>query len=75
MITTEEIEKRVQTVIQDQFGKKVEPKDVNSVQFVKLIVRIEDEFDVNFDFDDMNVDLIGEKEKLIQYLYKKLNEK
>ena len=74
MITTEEIEKRVQAVILDQFGKEVEPKDVNSVQFIKLVVRIEDEFGVDFGFDEMNVDLVGEKEKLIQYLYKKINE-
>jgi len=69
----EEIEKKVHELLSEKYGNDIEIKDLKSIQFVELVVKIEDEFGIEIDFDDMDVDVIGNNDKLIQYLYDKIN--
>ena len=69
----EEIEEKVRRLLSEKYGNDIEIKDLKSIQFVELVVKIEDEFGIEIDFDDMDVDMIGNNDKLIRYLYYKIN--
>ncbi len=69
----EEIEEKVRRLLSEKHGNDIEIKDLKSIQFVELVVKIEDEFGIEIDFDDMDVDMIGNNDKLIRYLYYKIN--
>lgn len=67
-----EIEERIKKVVVAQFGKEVEFDKIESIRFVELIVRIEDEFDIEIEDDDLNVNVLGNYELMAKYIQSKL---
>ena len=74
MTTKSEIEERFQNLIERELGNEVGLQDLESIQFVALILKVEEEFDIEIDADDMDVDLIGNENGIIDYIYNKVNE-
>lgn len=46
---------------------------VNSLNFIKIIVEIEDEFEMEFDDDQINYDLLNNINDLVSFIEEKIN--
>lgn len=53
----------------------IENAGINSITFVKIVVCIESEFDIEFDEDSLDLSNFPTIESLAAYVEKKLNEK
>lgn len=47
---------------------------VNSITFVMLILNIEDEYEIEFDDDDLDINKYHSLDDLAEYIYTKVNE-
>ena len=72
--------KELDEIIEKEFGiemlKEMKETAINkcidSLKFVRLLVRIENEFDIIFEDDDINMDVLSSYKKICDYLkYKK----
>lgn len=48
--------------------------DINSLNFLKIIVDIEDEFDIEFDDEELNFELFGTIHSIIEKIDEKIEE-
>ncbi len=75
--------KELDEIIEKEFGiemlKEMKETAINkcidSLKFVRLLVRIENEFDIIFEDDDINMDVLSSYKKICDYLQNKKERK
>lgn len=72
MKSVKEIQMIIENIVEKQYGKAIEFNKIESIRLVELIVRIENEFDIEFDDDDVDVNVLTSYEKLAEYVLSKL---
>lgn len=73
-----ETEVRICKVLSEVMGRELTPEqlknqrlsslNINSMTFLKIIVNLEDEFDVTFDDEEINYDMFGSFEQLCRLM-------
>lgn len=63
--------------LEDYDGELAEDEDllfwgINSITFIKIIVAVEKEFDIEFDEEDLDYNLFRQLDKLVNYVEGKL---
>ena len=48
--------------------------DINSMSFIKIVVSVEEEFDIQFDDYELNFELFESLDDLVQLVHKKMEE-
>ncbi|MCK4257915.1 MAG: hypothetical protein KAX49_02995 [Halanaerobiales bacterium] len=80
-----QIEKRLLKVFQENLsGREIEEStlmdtdlvdlDINSLNFIKIVVALEEEFDIEFEDSQLNFELFGKVSKLMALIEEKINE-
>lgn len=71
----EEIESKIMEIIQKMFGNEKGFDKIESLNLVKLVIAIEDEFQIEIADEDLNADTIGSLEKLVDYVAAKIEQR
>ena len=68
MKSLKEIENKIRQIAKEMYGSEVDIKSMDSIRFIELIVKVEDEFDIEIDIEDMSVELLNSYEEIAQFV-------
>ena len=68
-----QIVQKIEEIINTKIENGMAYENIKSIQYIKLLVCIEEEFDIEFDDEDLGMNRFDSLEKLATYVAEKIN--